>query len=363
VSLSVSRFTIAFAVVLFASTAAHAQAPARVSLDSVVSIDVFQGENTVDDANIIVDINASLRLADGWLLYVRPWFREPRLPRPANPGNWNKEIYQTGLQYERSGRISTRVDAGYIASPIGLGMMDTRPSENPTIAPHLSYLQPMPAFDPGAPRVGPIAATYPLGGQVTLSSSLWDARAAVVSSAPTRAYVLNRPGNPRNTSVAVFGGGITPTVGLRLGAAFATGTYVTGEELAVPQEDGRDFRMINVEGEYAFGYTKISGEVTHNRLDTALGRDVARGWFLQGVHTLSPRWFVAGRQEGVSAPALRTLTTVGPRRTMHTSEATIGYRLSTDFTLRGSYMSRKAYTRTTWDQQVGMSIVWARRWR
>lgn len=44
------------------------------------------------------------------------------------------------------------------------------------------------------------------------------------------------------------------------------------------------------------------------------------------------------------------------------SEATVGYRLSRDFTLRGSFMSRKAYTRSAWDQQAGLSVVWAHRW-
>ena len=60
--------------------------------------------------------------------------------QPRNGPNWDKEIYQAAIQYERSGHVSTRVDVGYIVSPIGLGMMDTRPGVNPTIAPHLSYV-------------------------------------------------------------------------------------------------------------------------------------------------------------------------------------------------------------------------------
>jgi hypothetical protein len=358
----VRRLLFAIAIVCLAPATARAQAPARFSLDSVVSVDVFQGQNTVDDPNIVVDVTAVVRLADGWLVYLRPWFREPRLPRPANPENWDKEIYQAAIQYERAGRISTRVDAGYIVSPIGLGMMDTRPGVNPTIAPHLTYVQSMPAFDPGAPRVGPIASSYPLGGQVTVATTRWDARAAIVSSAPTRTYVINKEGNPHATPVFVTGAGITPAMGLRIGAAYATGLYVSGDELAVPQNEGRGFRMVNVEGEYAFGYTKISGEVTRTEFDALPGLAIAGGWFVQAAHTLSPRWFVAARQEGASAPPLRTAVTVGPRRMYHMSEATLGYRLSTDLTLRASFMSRKAYTRTAWDQQIGMSIVWARRW-
>jgi hypothetical protein len=183
-----------------------------------------------------------------------------------------------------------------------------------------------------------------------------------VSSAPTRTYVINKDGNPRATPVVVTGAGITPAIGLRIGAAYASGLYVVGEELVVPQAEGRGFRMVNLEGEYAFGYTKIGGEITGTRFEAAGGDETAGAWFVQASHTLSPRWFVAARQEGVSAPPLRTAVTVGPRRTYHTTEATLGYRLSRDFTLRGSFMGRKAYTRTAWDQQVGASVVWAHRW-
>lgn len=340
--------------------AVHAQEPARFSLDSAVSIDVFQGQGTVDDPNIVVDVTAVFRIAEGWLVYVRPWLREPRVPRPANPENWDKEIYQAAVQYEHSGRIATRVDAGYIVSPIGLGMMDTRPGVNPTIAPHLSYLQAMPSFDPAVPRVGAIASTYPLGTQLTLSTGLWDARAAVVSSAPTRTYVINKDGNPSATPVIVTGAGLTPFMGLRIGAAYAGGVYATGEELATPEADGRGFRMVNLEGEYGFGYTKVSGELTRTEFDVTAGREVARAWFLQAVHTLSPRWFVAGRQEGVSAPP--PFGVPGARRTFHMTEATVGYRLSHELTLRTSVVSRKAYTRSDRDQQIGASIVWTRRW-
>jgi hypothetical protein len=30
--------------------------------------------------------------------------------------------------------------------------------------------------------------------------------------------------------------------------------------------------------------------------------------------------------------------------------------------VRGSFIARKAFTRQDWDQQVGVSLVWARRW-
>jgi len=344
-------------MLLSAATTARAQSPARFSLDSAVSVDLFQGQNTVDRPNIVIDVTAVARIGDGWLVYVRPWFRQPRAPE------WEKEIYQAALQYSRPGRVATRIDLGYIASPIGLGMLDVRPGVNPTIAPHFSYLLSMPVFDPAAPRVSAIASTYPPGGQFTASTTSWDARVAVISSMPNRDFVINSSEpNPRATPVIVAGGGITPRVGLRVGLSMAHGDYVTKDELTVPATRGRRLTMAALEGEYSFAYTKISGELTRDRFETASGDDTAYAWFVQGTQTLSPRWFVAGRQEGVQAPVAAFGALAGTRPVMHYTEATIGYKVSTDFTLRGSVMGRKAFTRSAWDQQAGVSLVWARRW-
>ena len=343
-----------------AASSVAAQEPSidRVSFDSVIAIDKFVGQGAVERPNIVIDATLVARVADGWIVYVRPWIRHD--PRAQV---WNNEIYQAALQYERPGPIAVRVDAGYIVSPIGLGLMDSRPGVNPTIMTHLAYVSPMPVFDPGSVRVAPIAGTYPLGAQVTMSTSRWDARMAVVNSAPNRQYVIHNDDNPRHTPVVVAGAGITPAAGLRVGMAFASGDYVTGEELTVPQAEGRGLRMVALEGEYAFGYTKFSGEVVRDRLETAIGAQKAYTWFVQGTQTLTPRWFVAARQEGVAAPPLQTAVVVGPRPTLHTTEATVGYRISPELTVRGSFVSRKSYQRPAWDQQAGVSLVWAQRWR
>jgi hypothetical protein len=346
-----------FILIALGAAPARAQSLARFSLDSAVAVDVFRGQNAADRPNIVIDVTAVVRLADGWLFYIRPWFRQPRTPE------WDKEIYQAALQYTRNGRISTRVDAGYLVSPIGLGMLDTRPGINPVIGPHFSYVQSLPTFDPGSPRVTPLASSYPLGSQLTVSTDAWDVRAAVVNSAPTRQYVINNSGtNPKATPVLVAGGGITPRVGLRFGLAFAHGLYATSEETTRKPPDDRSVSLWNVEGEWSFGYTKVSGEVTRDRFQTLAGTETAYGWFVQAQQTLTPRFFVAARQEGASAPPLRTGVAVGARSLMQVTEATIGYRLNTDITFRGSFQSRKPFTRQAWDQQAGVSVVWAHRW-
>jgi len=347
-----------------AASDARAQEIARYSLESVVAVDEFGGQNSVHSPQIVIDVSAAVRMGDHWQVYVRPWFR---LPRPNAPGldvpDWDKELYQAGVRYERSGPVAVRLDAGQILSPIGLGLFDVRPGLNPTIVPHISYVSPMPVFDPTGPRVTPVSATYPLGAQLTVSSLHWDARAAVINTAPTRVWAIGAVTNPKQTPVVVVGGGITPAIGLRLGAAFARGDYATPAELTVPTSTGRAMTMASGEGEWAFSGTKISGEILRTSFDTlGVTSAVAYEWFVQGQQTLSPRWFAAARHEGASAPPLVNGIVPGTRTQFKAVEATAGYRLSPDLTLRASYYAREFYGATTWTNQIGASVVWAHRW-
>jgi hypothetical protein len=220
----------------------------------------------------------------------------------------------------------------------------------------------MPAFDPTVPRVSAVSATYPLGAQVTVSGGHWDARAALVNSAPTRIYAIGAVANPRATPVLVAGGGVTPITGLRLGASFAHGQYATREEITVPVPDGRAMTMAGGEGEWAFDGTKISGEIIRTGFESLGGTSVAYEWFMQGQQTLTPRWFVAARRAGTSAPPLVNGIVIGTRTDLETFEATAGFRVSRDVTLRSSYYTRRFYGSADWVNQAGVSIVWSRRW-
>jgi hypothetical protein len=321
-----------------------------------MSVSRFVGQHAANQPDVVIDVTATARLGKGWVGYARPWFRRAS----TDPYAISHEIYQAALQYQRSGPISTRVDLGYIASPIGLGLLDMRPDTNPNIMTHMSYVVPMPSFDTGAPSSLPIASSYPLGGQVTLSTTKWDARAGVVATPPNRSFVLGASNpNPRSQPTYVGGGGISPRSGLRIGLAYATGVYASTTELTRPPSTDRHLDMVSFEGEYAFGYTRLTGELTHDRIETAAGHGAASQWFLQGVQTISPRWFVAARHEGANAPP-RSATGAPP--TLRISEVTGGFRLSTDFTLRTAVVRRKTYFSTVNDWQVGASLVWARRW-
>jgi len=348
---------VAATLLVHAPSVAHAQTLSRVSLDSVGAIDLFGGQGTTGNPDASVDISSVIRLGNGWSAHLRPWF----FKSSSDGSTWSRELYQAAVRYERPGETSVRVDAGFIALPIGLGMLDMRADINPLVQPHLSYYMPLMAFDRGAPGVGAIAASYPPGSNVTVSTRRWDVRTAVVAAAPTRRYTLNsaKP-NPAATPVVITGGGVTPIAGLRIGGSFAAGRYATAGELTNPAGPARRLTMWTAEGDYAFGYTKLSAEFTREQFDHGAARDTSSTWYLQGMQTLTPRWFAAARHEAISAPPFPVL---GPNRlSFRTTEAAIGYRLTPELTLRGSFVSMRWYTAKEFDQRVGAQLVWSRRW-
>ena len=111
---------------------------------------------------------------------------------------------------------------------------------------------------------------------------------------------------------------------------------------------------------YAIGYTRLSGEWIRDRFDTPAGAAVARGFNVQAVHTLTPRLFAAARGTRVRAPIA---TIPSPLHLSSTEiEAVLGYRLTTEVTLRGGYQRQRGYRETEWHGAAVMSLVWAERW-
>src|SRR5262249_37334308 len=120
--------------------------------------------------------------------------------------------------------------------------------------------------------------------------------------------------------------------------------------------------LVAFEGEYAFGYTKLSGEWIHDRFATSTAPMAASAWYLQGTHTISPRWFVAGRLEHTSSPVRGAGAYFASQPTFGATETTIGVRLTPEFTVRGAWASSRFYGTPTWTNQAGASLVWNRRW-
>lgn len=337
---------------------AVAQGLSRVSLDSVGAMDLFRGDGTTGNPNTSLDVSAVVRIGGGWSAQIRPWF----FKSSAAGSLWNRELYQAQVRYERARPVAVRVDAGFIASPMGLGMLDMRADTNPTVQGHASYFVPLLAFDPAAPSVRSVASTYPLGVNATMSTRRWDARAALVNSAPNRRYAFNsRTPNPDATPVLIVGGGVTPKPGLRIGGSFVAGRYATTAEVKGPLVD-RQLRMWNVEGEYAVGYTKLSGEFTQSRFAYGAARATASSYYVQGLQTLTPRIFAAARVERIDTPPRQASGPAAPRRSYQSIETSAGYRLTPELTLRGSVAAVRGYTAAAADRRAGLQVVWSRRW-
>jgi len=344
---------VASAFVMLPATARAQEITGRVAMEAVASVSVTS--DTMDDPFLIFDAVSTIRVGRGWDAVIRPWAK--RMPG----GEWGAEMYQLQLRYTSSTRIPYRIDAGIISSPMGLATLELRADRNPTIGAPFYYFVPLPAFDGHSDRVRLMSGGYPLGVVVSASGPRWDARGGVTDDTPARSRSIFSASKAAARPQIVAGGGVTPTQGLRFGVAFARGPYrsnaVTIQGAPLPDES---VSVLNVEGEYAIGYTRISGEWIVDRFDTMISPAVARGFNLQAVRTLTPRWFAAGRAVRASSPVL-----TGPRpgrRTATSAEANLGYRVTPNFTLRGGYQGSSSLYNPKWEHALAVSAVWSQRW-
>ena len=363
-------------LVVSLATTVHAQdVTGRVAMEAVVSASASSADK--GDPFLIFDSINTIGVGRGWDVIVRPWAK--RMPG----GEWGAEMYGLQLRYTSSTRIPFRIDTGIISSPLGLATLELKADRNPTISAPFYYFVPLPAFDGYSDRVTLMSGGYPLGAIVSASGAHWDVRGGVTDSSPARKRNVFAASRPPAASQFVVGGGVTPTTGLRIGAGFARGRYRThavSQTSATTHDEsdeageyasgavthtgtavsGESATVFTIEGEYAVGYTRISGEWIVDRFDTTISPAVARGFNLQAVQTLTPRWFAAGRTVRVSSPVL-----TGPksgRRAATSAEGTLGYRVTPGFTLRGGYQGSSSLYRPTWEHALAVSAVWSQRW-
>jgi hypothetical protein len=330
--------------------------PARVALDAVVAVDetVTSGSGAT---GFLADVLASIDLGGNVQFIGRPF-----LQRVASTGEWNAQAWIAAVRYERAGPVGVRVDAGFIPSPMGMANLLLRPHTNPTIAQPSSLFTTLPSPVFRGPRPSLLGALYPLGVAVTASALRWDARVAVIDSSPLRTrrvFADDAPPNPPRFPQVVIGGGVTPFVGFRVGASVARGGWLKGgESVSVPLD--RDATVITIESELSFRYTKLLGEWTRDRFDTDIGGRTATGFFVQGQQTLAPRWFAAARVERISTEAAGVGAATVDQKLAGVEE-TLGYRVTTDLTLRLSHRARRNFGAAAYAQSVAVSVVWWKR--
>jgi len=335
------------------SFAQRLTAPAWLTLDTSADVDRAVDASGATTGGAILDAYVGARVAPGLEIVTRPWAQ-----RQAN-GEWNRQIWLAAVRYEHKGPVGVRVEGGLITSPVGLSNLQLRPHLNPTVAQPSTLFQGLPSPEPLSPRITLLGAIYPLGVSSTVSGTHWDVRGAVIDTSPVRARRTFGTNPPRFTNVVV-GGGITPIVGLRVGGSMTRGPWRAAEELPLSPSD-RIATVVTVEGEWAFRYTKLQGEWTRDRLETNTGQAIESGWYFQGQQTLTARWFAAGRVERLEGPPLLTAPQ-GPRQTFAGTEATAGFRITPEVTVRVSYRARRLFSQQDFSHQAMASVVWARRW-
>lgn len=328
----------------------------RIALDAVAAVDANAGSQVQRHPTAWFDVFGALRLTEGLNLRVRPVvFRRPF------DGSWRTQMYELALRYERPGRIGWRVDAGQLTSPVGLSILENRPNKNPVVSQHSTLYLPVVRFEAGTPTNFLLAASYPLGAQVVASAARWDVRAAVTDSSPIRGrgfFGANKP--PRMVNF-VLGGGITPTIGLRLGASVARGGYAAAREVRDKTRGDRLASLVQVEGEWSFGHTRLAGEWLWTSREMAVGAARVDGGWIEATQTLAPRWFVATRYDDQRTRWTSTVDQTPRHEPYRRLEGTLGFRLAPEVTVRASYLTRKGYVVGFWDDQVLASVVFAKK--
>lgn len=337
-----------------ATSAGQLARPSPLALDTAASFDQTRTFNGGNGSGAILDAEMSVSFGAGFEGMIRPWAQ-----RQAT-GGWNKQIWVAAVRYQRPGPIGFRVDAGLIPSPIGLSNLMLRPQLNPTVSLPASLFVSLPSSAVGSPRTTLLGAVYAYGATATVSGKHWDARAAVIDTSPLRTRRIFSSTNPPRFDNVVIGGGVTPFVGLRVGGSVTHGGWQRANESPAITEN-RDATIVTVESEFSFRYTKLLGEWVRDTLETSGGDRRASGWYVQGQQTLTPRWFVAGRVERMSAPALTPLFTIEQQH-FNGVEETLGYRLSPELTIRADHRARRGFGRPEFDHQASLSLIWWKRW-
>ena len=395
-----------------ASAQEYAPSPsARMGADSVISTTgIFKGDGA--SGGVTFDVLGGWRLGSRLDLLARPVVSK----RPD--GSWDANLYQLALRYTRPGNVLLRVEAGYLPSPIGILPLESRADLNPVIIPATSYAATLPIFEAGTPAVQLFTANYPLALQVTSSGTHWDARGAMLGSSPARVRPLTGDDYPPSSPQLAFGGGITPHIGLRLGASMSHGRYARAEEIGDPSTGDRMATVMGLDADYSAGFTRVYADYVHGRYDRATDSVAATSLTLTAVRTLSPRWYVSARGQRQTTSDMLQQPSYGPHDPTggggyggggsgggdggyggggygvgygtaghgggyveasaltqkanwtdlgggdaFSVQAVVGLRVNSEITLRAGYVGYRAFESDEVRHGAACSIVWAHRWR
>lgn len=234
------------------------------------------------------------------------------------------DLAQAALRYTPSSRLA--VEAGKITMPLG-GFPGRRFSwRNPVI---------------GRPDAYPVL--YPYGLTISGAASVLDYRAAVVSLPMVHEDYTPEPSHAARP---VLGIGITPVIGVRLGAGYTWGPYL-GATHSPTQLDGRKWssyeqRVMVADLAASYGYFELFAEAGVSEYDVPRTSEAVKGlaYFAEGKYTVTPRFFIAVRLERNDYPFIRPVSPtfwVARKTDFHNEELGLGYRFGASTLLKASY--------------------------
>jgi hypothetical protein len=232
------------------------------------------------------------------------------------------ELEMAGLRLTR-GRMM--LDLGKITSPAGAFAARRFSWRNPLI---------------GTPDGYPV--TYPYGVVATGTFGWFDARAGVLSLPGWHEGYAPEPDHAARPVVAI---GVTPMIGVRIGASYAAGPYLNAD-LSAAHLEGASWRsyqqrLAGIELAASAGYLELHAEAAQSSYDVP-GQAAIEGltYFGEAKYTFTPRFFVATRLERNDYPFIRPAgggSWVARRTDFHNEEFGIGFRLTASALLKASY--------------------------
>jgi len=234
------------------------------------------------------------------------------------------EIEQALLRYTWPGR-RLAIEGGKLLTPVGDFPRRYLSSRNPLI---------------GAP--GGYGVDYPYGVRLSGGVGMFDYTAAVIDKPiVNESWVPPADSSPR-PAVAL---GITPTVGLRVGAFATEGPYLgrDTEPFLSAGEHWRDYRQVlyGLDLQFSRGYFELNGQLDRSLYEVP-GLPDTRGlaWYLEPKYTFTPRLFAALRYERNEYAFVRPLSPgswIGRPATYAALEAGVGYRFLPRLIVKASW--------------------------
>ena len=244
------------------------------------------------------------------------------------------EVEQYGIRYSRSRAVV--IDVGRILGPIGGFGARRFSNRNPLI---------------GAPDG--YSTQYPHGAQLSGAFRMFDYRVAVVSLPTIHEDYTPEPSAAWRPAAGV---GVTPIVGVRLGATYTRGPYLNRglTPAQLDQHDWRDYhqRIAAAELSVSAGYGELVAEGAVSSYDVPGRSRPVEGttYYVEGKYTLHPRLYAAVRLGRNDYPFIQPVSPtfwVARKTDFHDEEAGIGLRVSP------STIAKLSYRRDTWQVDPG----------